>query len=374
MEKKVLGGKDFVKVAVAQTAPVFLDKEKSIEKACGIIVEAGNNGAELINFGETWIPAYPYWAFDYSSDAGEWLQANLALQDNSVVIPSDDTEKLCEAARKGDIHVVIGCNELDDRLGSRTLYNTLVFISREGKLLGRHRKLMPTYTERMFWGCGDASDLRVFETDIGRIGGLICWEHHMILARAAMITKGEEIHIAVWPGSWHGEGPRLSEPCADERCDLYPAIREHAFEMGGYVLSSSVFMKKDDVPDSFPYKDSMNMDWAIGGSAIVGPNSLYVAGPVWNEDTILYGELNAAFIKAMKAVFDQLGHYSRYDVATLALREEPWVPYVSVRDLAQKGLAKISYRDMKRISEETEVDMEKLEGIIVELEKVARGS
>jgi len=105
----------------------------------------------------------------------------------------------------------------------------------------------------------------------------------------------------------------------------------------------------------------------------VGPNSSYVAGPVWNEDTILCGELNASFIKAMKVVFDQLGHYSRYDVATLALREEPWVPYVSVRDLAQKGLAKVSYQDMKRISEEVEVDMEKLEGIILELKKVARG-
>jgi amidase/nitrilase len=193
----------------------------------------------------------------------------------------------------------------------------------------------------------------------------------MMLARAAMITKGEEIHIAVWPGSWHAEGPRLSEPCADERCDLYPAIREHAFEMGGYVLSSSILMTMDDVPDSFPYKDSMNMDWAIGGSAIVGPNSSYVAGPVWNEDTILYGELNAAFIKAMKVIFDQLGHYSRYDVATLALREEPWVPCVSVKALAQKGLAKVSSQDLKRISEEVEIDQKKLEDIILELEKLA---
>jgi predicted amidohydrolase len=126
----------------------------------------------------------------------------IALQENSLVIPSEDTHILGEAARDAGAYVVIGCNELDDRPGSQTVYNTLLFIDRNGEVLGRHRKTMPTYTERIYWGMGDASDLRVFDTDIGRIGGLICWENHMTLIRAAMIHRGEEFHIAVWPGNW----------------------------------------------------------------------------------------------------------------------------------------------------------------------------
>jgi len=299
---------------------------------------------------------------------------NLAYQDNAVVSPSEDTERLSEAARKGDLHVVMGCTELDDRLGSRTLFNSLLFISREGKLLGRHRKLVPTYSERMYWGGGDASDLRVFETDIGRIGGLVCWENHMILVRATMITKGEEIHIAVWPGTSIGTGPRLQEPCTDESSDHYPVIREYAFEMGGYVLSAANFIPKDEVPEDFAYKDIMNIDTAVGGSAVVGPNSTYIVNPIWNKDTILYADLDAAMIKLMKVIFDTLGHYSRYDVATLAVREDPWVPCVTMKDLAPKALARFSYQDMKRISEEVEVDVEKVEKIVLELEKASRVS
>jgi amidase/nitrilase len=374
MEKKVLGGKDKVKVAVVQTPPVFLDKEKTIAKACEKIIEAGNNGAELISFAETFIPTYPYWGAGWEIDNQDWAIANITLQENSVVIPSDDTEILCEAARKADAYVVMGLNEMDDRLGSRTIFNSLLFISREGKIMGRHRKLMPTYMEKLYWGFGDASDLNVFDTDIGRIGGLICWENHMILIRAAMITKGEEIHCCCWPGSWSFKGPRVLEPIADDSCDLYAAVREHAFEMGGYVLSNSGILTKDDVPDDFPYKDTMNFDWAIGGSCIAGPDSSYLADPVFNEDTILYSELEANVIKAVRVVFDQLGHYSRFDVATLALRDEPWVPYVPIKDLSQRVLARLSFSEMKRISEEVEVDMETMEKILLELEKAARVS
>jgi nitrilase len=374
MEKRVLGGKESVKVAIAQTPPVFMDKDKSIEKACEKIIEAGNAGAELVTFGETWLPMYPYWAWNQSDDLGKWLEVNVAYQNNAVLIPSEDTERLGEAARKGDLHVVMGCTELDDRLGSRTLYNTLVFISREGKVLGKHRKLVPTYSERLYWGGGDASDLRVFETDIGRIGGLVCWENHMMLARAAMITMGEEIHIAVWPGTSIATGPRIQEPCPDERSDHYPCIREYAFEMGGYVLSASNYIPPDEVPDAFPYKDDMNIHWANGGSAIAGPGSGYVTPPVWNQDTILYGDLDAALIKAVKMVFDTLGHYSRYDVATLAIRQAPWVPSVCLKDLAPRALARFSHQEMKRISEEVEVDLETVEKIVLELEKASTAS
>ena len=142
-----------MKVAVAQAAPVFMDKEKTLEKACRVIREAGDNGAELIAFPEAFIPGYPaYYTVGYETPPHDWTDFMIALQDNSIVIPGDDTEMLAEAARAADAHVVIGCNELDDRKGSRTVYNSLLFISREGKVLGRHRKLMPTYTERSLLG------------------------------------------------------------------------------------------------------------------------------------------------------------------------------------------------------------------------------
>jgi len=160
MVKRVLGGRERVKVAAVQAAPVFMDKEKTIEKACGLIREAGSNGAELIVFSEAFIPAYPaYYTGGTESPLDEWAGYNIALQDNAVVIPSEDTGILGRAAKEAGAYVVMGCNELDDRPGSRTLYNTLLYIGKQGEVLGRHRKLMPTYGERTYWGWGDASDL-----------------------------------------------------------------------------------------------------------------------------------------------------------------------------------------------------------------------
>ena len=193
MGKQVLGGRENVKVAVIQASPVFMDKERTIEKACRLIRQAGSNGAELVTFSESYIPGYPaYYTAGYETPPHEWTDFMIGLQDNSVSIPSEDTVILGEAAKDAGAYVVIGCNELDDRPGSRTVYNTLLFIDRNGGVMGRHRKLMPTYTERIYWGQGDASDIVVFDTEIGRIGGLICWENHMTLVRAAMIHRGEE--------------------------------------------------------------------------------------------------------------------------------------------------------------------------------------
>ena len=147
---KVLGGREKVKVAVAQASPVFMDKDKTIEKACTFIKEASDNGAELIAFPEAFIPTYPaYYTVGYETNPHEWTEYMIALQDNAIQIPSEDTERLREQARSCDIHVVLGCNELDGRNGSQTVYNSLLYISREGKILGKHRKLMPTYTERV---------------------------------------------------------------------------------------------------------------------------------------------------------------------------------------------------------------------------------
>src|SRR5881275_1739596 len=186
---KVLGGRSSVKVAVVQTPPVYLDREKSVDRACQKIQEAASHGAELIAFTETWLAGYPYWGEGWESKLQNWIPVRVQFYDNAVLIPSEDTERLCQAAARANAHVVIGCNELDSRPGVHTIYNTLLFIDRAGKLLGRHRKTVPTFVERAIWGPGDGTDLVSYETDIGRIGGLICGEHLMPLIRARMIER-----------------------------------------------------------------------------------------------------------------------------------------------------------------------------------------
>jgi predicted amidohydrolase len=379
MSKKILGGREKVKVAVVQAAPVFMDKQKTIEKACKLIREAGRNRAELIAFSEAFIPGYPaYYTVGYETPPHEWTDYMIALQDNSVVIPSEDTEVLGQSAKEAGAYVVIGCNELDSRPGSCTVYNTLLFIGKDGNVMGRHRKLMPTYTERIYWGQGDASDIKVFDTDIGRIGGLICWENHMTLVRAAMIHKGEEFHIAVWPGNWkRGETKLLDADTSPggALCNLQSLIRVHAFEAGAFVLSACGFLTSEDFPERWHHirdGNHINYDWALGGSAIVNPSGRYLVEPNFEKDAILYAECYANQIKAVKAVFDSLGHYSRWDVVQLLVRHEARGPEVSLTDLSNAEV-ELPASEIKRISEELEISMEKLESFLDEIRKIAKG-
>ena len=163
---KVLGGRNKVKVAVVQTPPVYLDREKTIERACQKIAEAATHGAELIAFTETWLAGYPYWGEGWGSKLQEWIPVRVRFYDNALLIPSEDTDILCEAAAKANAHVVIGCNELDSRRGVHTLYNTLLFIDRSGQILGHHRKTVPTFVERAVWGFGDRKSTRLNSSHI----------------------------------------------------------------------------------------------------------------------------------------------------------------------------------------------------------------
>lgn len=378
MAKKILGGKEKVKVAVVQASPVFMDKEKTIEKACALIKDAGRNDAELVAFSEAFIPGYPaYYTVGYETPPHEWTDYMIALQENSVVIPGEDTVVLGEAAKEADAYVVIGCNELDDRPGSRTVYNTLLFIGRDGEVMGRHRKLMPTYTERTYWGQGDASDIQVFDTDIGRIGGLICWENHMTLIRAAMIHRGEEFHIAVWPGNWRrGEDKLLDADTSPggALCNLQSLIKVHAFEAGAFVLSGCGYLDSEDFPERWHYLrdgDHINYDWARGGSSIVNPAGRYLAEPSFEKDAIIYAECYANQIKAVKAVFDSLGHYSRWDVAQLALRQDPWEPEIEMNE-ASHFIPELPQSELERISDEYEITVDKLESLIEDLGRLKK--
>ena len=315
---------DNVKVAAAQVAPVFMDKEATIDKACRTIEEAGKEGARLLVFSETFVPGYPYWRG--LQPISRWSDLMVEYQKNSLEIPSGDTDVLCDAARDADLIVALGCSEMSDRRGSETLYNTILFIDNEGEILGRHRKLMPTHAERIIWGMGDISDIQVFETAIGNIGGIVCYEHHMTLQKAAMAVLGEEIHCAVWPGWWvmerHPGAKRRYRPGDPTHlCDIEHAIREYAFETQTFVISVSQYIPDDEMPD---YCRDFNI--AAGGSCIVNPAGVYLVEPVFDREEIIYAELDADDRRHTKAYFDALGHYTRWDLLRLDLRGDPMDP------------------------------------------------
>jgi predicted amidohydrolase len=319
-KKPVLGGRDAVKVAIVQKAPRFLDKEASLTRAETYIAEAAAGGAELIVFPEVWLAGYPYWTEGWDSPLQAWAGGRIAFRDAAVLAPSEDTERLGAAARQAGAYVVMGCNEIDPRPEVSTIYNSLLFFDRTGHLMGRHRKTMPTFTERLFWGQGDAADFQVFDTDIGRLGGLICGEHLMTLVRAAMIGLGEEIHVAVFPGAFAlHTGPSLEEWDGEHASFWgHSSVRAHALEAGAFVLSACGIIDESDVPDEFPHKGRMNIRYARGGSSVIAPLGIPLAGPSEGPQ-IVYATLEAWMIKAWKSIIDTAGHYSRPDLVRLVV-------------------------------------------------------
>lgn len=376
MPNKILGGKEKVKVAVVQASPVYMDKEKSIKKACKLIKEAGDNGAELVVFSEAFIPGYPaYYTVGYETPPHDWTDFMLSLQDNSISIPGEDTEILGKAASESGVYLVIGCNEIDDRVGSCTVFNTLLYIDKYGEILGKHRKVMPTYTERVYWGMGDGSDIKVYDTEIGRIGGLICWENHMPLARVALINQGEEFHVAVWPGNWKRGKDRLLDADTSDGgalCNLQSLIKVHAFEAGAFVLSACGYLNDEDFPERWNYirdGDHMNYSWAMGGSSIVNPGARYLVEPNFEKDAILYTDCYANQIKAVKAIFDSLGHYSRWDIFQLQVnRRNKLNP--EVNSGLENIISNIPRNELKRISQEHEISLANLESLLTEFKNL----
>ncbi len=288
--------------AAVQTAPVFLNKAETIGKIVSLIEEAAAAGASLIVLPEAIIPAYPYWPKDLGSIEGRRLvlDAYTELYKNSVEIPGEDTDKLCRAAGKAGAYVVLGVNERD----GGTLYNTILYIDKNGSILGKHRKLMSIDSEKCIWGMGGKEDLNVFDTELGKIGGFFCYEHHMTLAKYTMYTKGEQIHAGLWAG--HG----FVKPTMDF------ASRQYAFEGQVFVIASSGHITDKMIPDSFPLKKQTLWDYP-GGSGIISPRGDYLAGPVYGKEEIIYADIDMDMIIRAKAVIDGTGHFSRPDILRL---------------------------------------------------------
>lgn len=350
-----------VRVGAAQIAPKFLDKAGTLTKIGQTLEEAGRLGLDLLVFPETFLSAYPYWRGAVSVRRSTELAA--AMQRQAVRIPSDDTDALSEMARRARVNCVIGLNELDDRPGSLTMYNSLLFIARDGSLLGRHRKLMPTHSERVYWGMGDARDIRVFPMDVGTVGGLICYEHHMTLLRAAMAVRGEELHVAVWPGWWGMEshlGAKRAE-AGSRGCDVEPAVREYAIENSVFVVSSSWFLPPEEIPAAL--KDEMRYNLAIGGSCIVNPSGLFTVEPVFGKETIVWAEIDQEERRLAKAYFDSVGHYARWDLMRLEIREEGWEPTRPPEP---------DFRRLREAAERVEVRLGQLEALVERLARESR--
>jgi nitrilase len=290
-------------VAAVQAAPVFLDKKKTVEKACALIAEAARNGAQLVVFPETFISGYPDWVWVVpNSNRAVLDELYYLLIENAVTIPDAATRLLCQAAKAAGINVVMGIHERNAEASGASLYNTLLYINTKGEILGRHRKLIPTGGERLIWAGGDGTTMKAFQTTVGKMGGLICWENYMPLARQAMYEQGVQIHVA---------------PTWDSSENWLQSLRHIAREGGMFVIGCCTALRMSDIPDRYEFKKFYpeGKDWINpGNSCIIDPKGNYLAGPVKASEEILYAEIDYRLIAAAKRMFDAAGHYARPDV------------------------------------------------------------
>jgi nitrilase len=309
------------KVAVVQAAPVLFDREATVEKACGLIEQAAEQGAQFILFPEAFIPAYPR-GLAFGTVVGSRSPVGRRIWqrywENTVEVPGPATRKLGEAAKKANVYLAMGVIERDAERSTGTVYCTLLYFGPDGRLLGKHQKLKPTAGERLIWGEGDGSTLTVIQTEIGRIGGLICWENYMPLARMAIYDKGVEIYLA---------------PTADARDTWQATLRHIACEGRCFVLGCNQYMTKDMYPDDLKELKELNEQPEImcrGGSAIISPLGKVLAGPLYEQEGILFADLDLAAIVRSKFDFDVVGHYARPDVFQLIVNEKPSISVVTV--------------------------------------------
>lgn len=302
-----------VRAAVVQAAPVLFNREATVEKTVALIKEAAHEGAKLILFPEALIPAYPR-GLSFGAVVGSRSEKGRELWqlywDQSVDAPGPVTETLGKAAKEAGAYTAVGVIERDPR-GRGTLYCSLLYFGPDGTLLGKHRKLKPTASERIIWGEGDGSTLTVLDTEMGKIGGLICWENFMPLARMAMYNHGVEIYLA---------------PTADAR-DTWQATMIHiACEGRCFVLGCNQFVTKEMYPNDLPGIEELANQPDImcrGGSVIVSPMGKILAGPLFDREGILYADLDRAEVVKGKMDFDVIGHYARPDIFRLTIANQP---------------------------------------------------
>ena len=308
------------KVAVVQASPVLFNREATIEKTCRLILEAAEKDVKLILFPEAFIPAYPR-GLSFGAVVGSRSSAGRRTWqrywENAVDVPGPAVEIIGKAAREAGVYLAIGVIERDTQFSKGTLYCTLLYFGPDGTLLGKHRKLKPTGSERLIWGEGDGSTLTVLETELGKIGGLICWENYMPLARMAIYSKGVEIYLA---------------PTADDRDSWHSTLRHIACEGRCFVLGCNQFVTKEMYPDDLEGLDELDKHPDVicrGGSTIISPFGEVLAGPLYDQEGTLFVDIDLAEVARGKYDFDVVGHYARPDVFQLVVNESPLLPVVT---------------------------------------------
>lgn len=305
-----------VKVALVQVSPVFQNLEKSIIKLKELLIEAKSNGAELIVFGETWLCGYPSWLDHCPNvaiwDAPEVKEAFLEMYHNCIEAGGKEMQSIQELVAKLGVYVVLGANESSSSgLGGKgTIYNSMFIIGPDGTIQNHHRKLMPTYTEKMLYGHGDGAGLKSVKSPFGNITGAICWEHWMPLTRQALHQAGEHIHVALWP-------------MVHERHEI--ASRHYAFEGRCYVLAIGQIMKAADFPKGIKLPPQLQNDPQVqtlrGGSCVIGPDGNYILPPVFDKELIIYAELDANEVIKERMTLDVTGHYNRNDIFDFSIND-----------------------------------------------------
>ena len=298
------------RAAAVQAAPVFLDRAATVEKACDLIADAARQGARLIVLPEAFVPAYPAWVWVLPlTRRAEVVALYGELVEQSMTVPGPETERLAAAAKAAKAWVAIGVNERNADRSGTSLYNTLLIFDPDGCLQARHRKLMPTGGERLVWTPGERADLQVYDTPLGKVSGLICWENYMPLARYALYARGAEIHLA---------------PTWDKSEQWIASMRHIAREGRAWVIACCQALHRDHVPDRYPFKDAFppSTGWInVGNSVIVDPDGGIVAGPLEGREGILHAEIDPSKASGSRWIFDAAGHYSRSELFDFAVRE-----------------------------------------------------
>ena len=304
------------KAAAVQTSPVFLNAEKTIDKAIAFVKEAADNGAQLIAFPEVFVSGYPYWNWIMTPVQGsKWYEK---LYKSAITADGSEVKRLCDAAKEFNIHIVIGINEKGSSFGE--IYNTNLIINNNGNLIGKHRKLVPTWAEKLTWTSGDGSSLKVYKTEVGPIGTLACGENTNTLARFALLAQGELIHVANY----------ISLPVAPPDYDMAEAIKiraaAHSFEGKLFtIVSCSTISQeiKDALREDVPNVDELLTRKNSAFSGFIGPNGAAIGTPLIDEEGIVYADIDLEKCIQPKQMHDILGHYNRFDIFDLRVNTAP---------------------------------------------------